>query len=193
MGEWESFFTQIWTGEKVLGVAYKQARVSGEWVQSTLYFPDQPPVWLPGSPSFPPLRGEWQCPKASDILTKVFSLCWAPKVVSRWAWQQLGSPDAVFPWRGTYSSLEAPCCCPLWAVRLTPLAGGHPSSAARMWQRGAQEAQRPCWHGGLLPGQLAAPSARLPPGLFEQLEHPTGLQSGCHSHLILCSPLKILL
>lgn len=74
--------------------------------------------------------------------------------------------------------LALPASSPFWAVRLTSLAGGHPSSAAHIWQQGGTGGSETSLELGLQPGQLAAPSARLPPGLFEQLEHPTGLQSG---------------
>lgn len=70
-------------------------------------------------------------------------LCWAhTKVVCRWACQKLRNPEAVFPWNGTMFLSGGPgFTCPIWAVRLALLAGGHPSSAVHMWQHGRERKQ----------------------------------------------------
>lgn len=185
----------MWKGEKFLDLAYKQARLSGELVQSRVLC-----VFLT-SPvcSFLPVPPFTHCMESSGIQEQVTSWpkCSAhTKAVSRWACQELRNTDPVSLWKGTVLS-GGPCftcllSCPGSQVNFPRW---RPSFICRshLAARVAEEAARPCWCWGLLPGQLAAPSARLPPGMFEQLEHPTGLQSGWgswDSHLILCSYFK---
>lgn len=185
-------------GEKVLGLACKQVGLSAELVQSRVLC-----IFL-----ISPVCGFLEVPPFTHCLVAAISKskwhpdqsvqCWAhTKVVSRWACQKLRSPDPVSPWKGTVffsggPSLYLPALLSgqsgwlpwLGAILHLPLTCG--SSGGR----GSGETSLAL---GALPAQLAAPSARLPPGVFEQLEHPTALQSGWgswDSHLILCSSFK---
>lgn len=129
-------------GEKVLGLACKQAGLSAELVQSrVLYiFLISPVYGFLEVPSFTHSIQEqvtsW--PKCSVLSTHKSSL-------------QVGMPEAEEP-RSCFSlkrhrvllwrPLTLPACSPVWAVRLTSLAGGHPSSAAHMWQLGRERKWR---------------------------------------------------
>lgn len=143
MGEWASFFTQMWKAEKISGLAYKQARVSGELVQSRVlsiflispmcgFLALPPSTHCSGSCSIQ--EQVTSCPKCSLLSTHKSSL-------------QVGMPEAeerrscfslrrhcILVWR----PLTLPASCPMWAVRLTSLAGGRPSSAGHIWQQGGR-------------------------------------------------------
>lgn len=171
----------MWKGEKVLGLAYNQARVSGELVQSRVLciFLISP---MYGFLAVPPSA---HCVESCSVQGRVTSWAKCSLLSTHKSNLQVGMPEAEEP-RSCFSlkrhnillwsPLSLPASSPIWAVRLTSLAGGRPSSAGHIWQHGWERKQR-----GLAgAGGCCLASWQLPQqGSLQACLNSWGIQQGC--------------